>query len=62
MHDVHEALENTAPNAKAGKSFDRVTASKRDVLNHRDMLLRFLEDIDAGMSVGELREVLEEYR
>ena len=58
---VWEALESTAPNSKEGRSFERVTASKRDTLNHRDFLMKFLEEIDGELSVGELREALEDY-
>jgi hypothetical protein len=60
MKDIWDALEATANRKKTG-SFDSQIASRRDVLNHRDYLMRFLEEIDGEKSVAEVREALENW-
>lgn len=61
IEEIIEALESTAPNRKAGDAFSRTNANKYEIKNHRDYLLRFLEELDTGLSVGEVISVLEEY-
>jgi hypothetical protein len=61
MEEIWEALEASTVNSKKGM-FDSVTPSKRDHLNRRDDLLRFLNEVDPGLTVGELVLGLEEYQ
>lgn len=58
--DVWEALEATAQVPGSG-ILDKANASRRSILNHRDYLMRFLDEVNAEISVAELREALEEY-
>lgn len=58
--DVWEALEATAQAGGSG-ILSRANASRRSILNHREYLMRFLDEVDADISVAELREALEEY-
>lgn len=62
MEEIIEALESTAPNRKAGDQFGRTNASARDIRLHRDYLMRFLDELDGGITVGELRNVLEDWQ
>jgi hypothetical protein len=63
MEAVHEALESTAVvNGGRGHSLSqRSTSSRRAILNHRDELMRFLDEIDGELSVAELRDALTHY-
>ena len=60
--DIIEVLEATATNSKAG-NFSNLNAntSYRDIQNYKNSIMRFLEELDAEITVGELRGVLEEY-
>jgi len=58
--DIIEALENAAPNS-AGRIDAPANASRRDILNYKRSLMRFLEELDAELTIGEIRSVLEEY-
>ena len=58
--DVWEALEATAQTPGSG-ILDKANASRRSILSHRDFLMRFLDEVNADISVAELREALEEY-
>lgn len=60
MQEIWDALEASTTNSKTG-SFERQTPSKRDHLNHRDKLLRFLGEVDPQLSIGEVIAALEEY-
>lgn len=61
--EIFDALEATTTGRKQTRaSFPIANAERRDILNHRDGLLRFLEEIDGDLSVSELREALEEYQ
>lgn len=60
MNEVHEALEASAVNSSTSM-FGRVSADRRDILNWRNRLMRFLEEVDGGLSVAEVREMLEAY-
>lgn len=61
---VYEALESSTQGKKQGALTNAVAnASSRDHTNHRDALLRFLNEIeDPSIDVGELISILEEYR
>ncbi|MBO9099972.1 hypothetical protein J5287_11905 [Rhizobium sp. K1/93] len=60
--EIYEALEATAAGRKQGRMCDaRANASKTDILNRRDSLMRFLEEVDGDLSVAELRDALEQY-
>ncbi|WFS01618.1 hypothetical protein [Rhizobium tumorigenes] len=60
--EIYEALEATATGRKQGRMYDaRANASKTDVLNRRDSIMRFLEEVDGELSVAELRDALEQY-
>lgn len=59
--DVWEALEATAQAGGAGGILSKANASRRSILNHRDYLMRFLDEVNAELSVAELREALEDY-
>jgi hypothetical protein len=61
MQDVWDALEATTPNRSRATVDPPANASRRDVTLYRDTLLRFLSELDAELSVGEIREALEEY-
>jgi len=58
--DIIEALESTAY-APSGGIIERANASRRDILNYKKSLLRFLEELEAEITVGEIRAVLGEY-
>ncbi|NTG94220.1 hypothetical protein G6L92_15755 [Agrobacterium rhizogenes] len=61
--EIFDALEATTGGRKQGALWNaRANASRNDILNHRDSLLRFLEEIDGDISVADLREALEDYR
>lgn len=62
MSGIWEALESTAMVPDARSMRNHVTASAYSVRLYRDSLMRFLEDMDAEISVGEIREALEEYQ
>ena len=59
--DVIEALESSAPNTDKHRIDPRANSSKRDVLNWRDVVMRFLDDIDGDLTVFEVRTALEDY-
>lgn len=61
--EIWEALEATTQGKKQGTMFSAVAnVSKREIFNHRDQLMRFLDEIeDSEISVGELRDALERY-
>jgi hypothetical protein len=61
IEDVIEALESTTPNRKAGDMFSRTNANKYEIRNHRDYLLRFLSELDSELTIGEVREILDDY-
>lgn len=60
--EVWEALEGSAT-APSGPRYlnKRATATKSEVVGHRDQLVRFLAEIEGDMTVAELREALDEY-
>ena len=60
--DVWEALEATAQVGGHRGFTERANASRRSILNHRDFLMRFLDEVNADISVAELRAALEEYQ
>lgn len=64
MEDIWQALEaTTGGRLRDGLQIGRpANASARDVLNHRDYLMRFLNEIDGNLSVAEVRDALEEYQ
>lgn len=42
--------------------FDKPSnANRRDILNHRDYLMRFLDELDADLTIGEVRVALINY-
>lgn len=61
--DIIEALESTTVGRKQGRGMldDPANASPVDIRNYRDTLMRFLTELDAEITVGELRAVLEDY-
>lgn len=63
MHEeVIEALESTAPNRKdRGRLDDPRVPSEADIRLWRDALARFLGEIDADLTAGEIIAALEEY-
>lgn len=61
MNDIWEALESTAAMRPTSRNPDPVTPSERDIRNHRDYLMRFLDELDSQMSVGEVRDALENW-
>ena len=65
MEEVWEALETTiGPKSDRLRSFDPnrpATANAREVAAWRDSLMRFLTELSADMTVGEVREALEEW-
>lgn len=63
QEEVWEALEATAINKKDGAGFSstRANASKYEVINHKNLLLRFLGELDDSMSVRDVIEALENY-
>lgn len=60
---VVEALEAHSINRAAGKGYtnDRASANKHDIVIFKSQLLRFLEDLDEDMNVGEIIGILEDY-
>lgn len=61
MDDIIEALEASAPNSATAAIDPRANASRRDVLTHRDRIMRFLDELDGDLSVSEVRSALEDY-
>lgn len=63
MEAVHEALESTAVSRRAnsGISQEIRSATKRDILNHRNYIIRFLDEVDPMLSIAEVRAALESY-
>lgn len=61
MQEIIEALESTAPNKDERYIGKRANTSVREIHAHRDYLMRFLNELDAGITVGELRDALENY-
>lgn len=59
QEQVFEALESTT--AAKQTPFAPATASQQEVRNHRDALVRFLNEIDANLSISELVDILEQY-
>ena len=58
---VWEVIEASAI-AKGTGITAKANASRQEVLNHRDYLLRFLTEVDGDLNVGDLVYILEEYR
>lgn len=61
IQEIVEALETTATNADQSYIGKKANTSKRAIHAHRDTLMRFLSELDAGLTVGEIRSVLEDY-
>lgn len=63
FHDeIVEALESSAPvKGDRGRIGDDRTATEADVNLWRRSLLRFLNEVDEDVTVGDLRRVLEDY-
>lgn len=61
MQEIWDALEATTPSRSRKMIDPRANASKQDTSLHKDMLMRFLSELDADLSVGEVRAALEEY-
>ena len=61
MQDIWDALESTATNSDRKLIDPRANASKRDVRLWRDHIMRFLDELDAELTIGEVREALSEY-
>ena len=61
MQDIWGALESTATNSDRKMIDPRANASKRDVRLWRDHIMRFLDELDAELTIGEVRETLSEY-
>lgn len=59
--DIIEALENAAISPTGHGILTSANASRREILNYKRHLMRFLEGLDAELTVGEVRGVLEEY-
>lgn len=60
--DIHDALEATTPCPRV-RGTDRVrTADRPETILWRDTLMRFLSEIDADVTVEELRAALEDYQ
>lgn len=59
--DIIEALENAAVSPTGHGILEPANASRREILNYRRHLMRFLEGLDAELTIGEVRGVLEEY-
>jgi hypothetical protein len=60
--DVWDALESSALPPGWPQVSPPATATRESVLNRRDMLMRFLEEIDGDLSVADVREALEDYQ
>lgn len=59
--DIIEAMESTA-NSRKRESFTRpAIADAADMRLWRDRLVRFLEELETDLSVGEILEALEDY-
>lgn len=58
--DVEEALEVAAGLRLKSESFSRQTPGHHDVAVTRKTILLFLESLDAELTVGELREHLDQ--
>lgn len=58
QNEIWEALESSVASRKEYKA----NATRVDTLNHRDMLMRFLEELDGELSVAEVRDALGEYK
>lgn len=61
MQEIIEALESTAPSRADRYISKSANTSKRAITNYRDYLMRFLTELDAGLTVGEIRDVLDQY-
>lgn len=59
--DIIEALENAAFVPSSQGLSEHANASRRSILNYKRELMRFLESLDAEITVAEIRGVLEEY-
>lgn len=60
--EIIDALESTAGNRKNhGRIGDPAVPDKQDITDWRNRLMRFLEELDADITVGEIRSVLEDY-
>lgn len=60
--DIIEALESTAANRRdRGGISDPRSPDRADIRLWRDRLVRFLEEIEGDLTVGEIIEVLEDY-
>ncbi|ANM12060.1 hypothetical protein [Rhizobium sp. N324] len=58
--DVEEALEVAAGLRLKSEAFSRQTPGRHDVAVTRKTILLFLESLDAELTVGELREHLDQ--
>lgn len=59
--EILEALESTAPvSGDRGRIGDPKTSSDADVNLWRRSLLRFLNELDEDLTIGEVRRVLED--
>ena len=59
---VFETLEASACPNRQGRTIGvPANARRRDILNTKRSLLHFLENLEGGMSVAELRDCLEDY-
>ena len=63
-NDIWAALESTTDvnDRRGGFAITaRQTPNSREVMARRDSLMRFLEEIDGDLSVGEVRDALESW-
>lgn len=61
--DIIEALETTAGNRRSqGRLGDPAVGDETDIRLWRDRLLRFFEELAGDLTVGEIVDVLEDYR
>lgn len=58
--EIEEALEVAAGTRVGSEIFSHRTPSSRDTSVTRKMILLFLESLDAELTVGELREHLDQ--
>lgn len=59
--EIWEALESTAPNRDSKLVDPRANPNNRDIELYKKSLLKFLSELDASLSVGEVVEALENY-
>jgi hypothetical protein len=59
--EIWDALEALAIPKKSGFIGVGANATKREITNQRDHLMRFLDQLDGDLSVAELREALDNY-